>query len=56
MDYKTDRVEGEQLEAMAEHYRPQLETYARMWQQCTGEEVLEKGLFFTEQNDYCALQ
>jgi len=36
LDYKTDRVEAGQLEAKAEHYRPQLEAYARVVAAQTG--------------------
>jgi len=53
VDYKTDDVSGGRLEELVEHYSPQLETYARAWEKCTGEKVVETGLFFTSNGQYC---
>ncbi|MBI5569622.1 MAG: UvrD-helicase domain-containing protein [Desulfomonile tiedjei] len=52
VDYKTDRRAPDQLAALAEHYRPQIETYVSAWQSITGEGVHEAGLFFTHSATY----
>ena len=47
LDYKTDRVEKEEeIRCRAEHYRPQLETYARALNRIFGLPVKEKLLYF----------
>ena len=47
LDYKTDRVEKEEeIRGRAEHYRPQLETYARALNRIFGLPVKEKLLYF----------
>jgi ATP-dependent helicase/nuclease subunit A len=52
VDYKTDRVAGNSVKAKVEHYRPQVESYARAWARLVGEPVREIGLFFTYANRY----
>jgi ATP-dependent helicase/nuclease subunit A len=52
VDYKTDRAPAGQLKRLTEHYRPQLDTYARAWREATGEKVAETGLFFTHTGRY----
>jgi ATP-dependent helicase/nuclease subunit A len=46
LDYKTDRVSGEQLEQRAEIYREQLELYAEAIQRITGKKVAQTILVF----------
>lgn len=36
LDYKTDRITEDELPARVEHYRPQLESYARVVGEQTG--------------------
>lgn len=52
VDYKTDRVAPGAVPGLAEHYSPQLRTYARVWQDLTGRKVQEAALFFTHLNCY----
>lgn len=53
VDYKTDTVSDEDHRSqLRQYYRPQLEEYARRWQEITGETVREYGLFFTENGRY----
>ena len=54
-DYKTDRAALDQLSELAEHYRPQVDTYAQIWSDVTGQAVREKGLFFTAVQRYITL-
>ena len=46
VDYKTDRVTAGGAPERAEHYRPQLETYAVALQRITGLPVAQKALWF----------
>lgn len=55
VDYKTDRIDPEQVEARVEHYWPQIAAYAEEWNKLTGEPVHEVGLFFTAINKYVVL-
>lgn len=49
VDYKTDAVEDDaHLQALVEHYTPQVELYCHCWEAITGEKVVEAGLFFTD--------
>ena len=52
VDYKTDRATPEVIGGLTEHYSPQLNTYASVWQSITGQKVHEKGLYFTCQSRY----
>ncbi len=52
VDYKSERVDQQELPALVEHYRPQLEAYARVWQEATGQAVAELGIYFTHSGDY----
>ena len=54
-DYKTDRAALDQLSQLTEHYRPQVDTYAQIWSDITGQAVREKGLFFTAVQRYVTL-
>jgi ATP-dependent helicase/nuclease subunit A len=46
-DYKTDRVD-DNLHALVDYYRPQVEIYRTLWQDMSGEPVKEAGLFFVD--------
>ena len=52
VDYKTDHGAQENIEAYTQHYTPQLQAYAQAWEYCTGEKVVETGLYFTSKNLY----
>ena len=52
VDYKTDRVDAKSVKSKVEHYRPQVESYAKAWARLVGEPVREVGLFFTYVNRY----
>ena len=51
IDFKTDRVEGQRLEASVERYRPQLEAYRRVLAHLTGlaEGAIRARLLFLHQ-------
>jgi ATP-dependent helicase/nuclease subunit A len=46
-DYKTDTV-GESLPDLVNYYKPQVEIYRTLWQEMSGEQVKEAGLFFVD--------
>lgn len=46
VDYKTDAVTSEHLGQLVDHYRPQVDTYSRQWEQIVGQPVKERGLYF----------
>jgi ATP-dependent helicase/nuclease subunit A len=46
VDYKTDAVAAD-LKPFVDYYRPQLEIYAKHWEEVSGEKVKEKILYFT---------
>ena len=52
VDYKTDRATGQQLEKLAETYRPQVTVYRTAWAQILQQPVKEVGLYFTHANRY----
>jgi len=52
VDYKTDRIAEGGIQPLADHYSPQLQTYAEAWERCTGQPVKEKGLYFTDAGAY----
>ncbi len=54
VDYKTDKsaLEKPAREKLKEKYRSQLCSYVEGWKECTGEEVKEAGIFFTEPMEY----
>ena len=52
VDYKTDRIAVGVVPGLADHYAPQLRTYAKVWRELTGQEVQEMGLFFTHPGCY----
>ena len=55
VDYKTDARPMSHVPALVDHYRGQVELYAKTWQEMTGESVAEKGLYFTHMDVYCRL-
>jgi ATP-dependent helicase/nuclease subunit A len=46
-DYKTDKID-ENLEALINYYKPQVEMYREFWVKITGEKVKETGLYFID--------
>lgn len=52
VDYKTDIRPLSHIPALVDHYRGQVETYAEAWQEMTGGDVAEKGLYFTHAGVY----
>jgi ATP-dependent helicase/nuclease subunit A len=52
VDYKTDAVAPEHLGKLAEHYRPQVVTYAGQWERIVGQPVKERGLYFVRPGVY----
>lgn len=48
VDYKTDRIRGRSPEALLDPYRPQMEIYAKAWEDCSGETVTEALIYFLE--------
>jgi len=52
VDYKTDSRPMSHVPALVDHYRGQVETYAKAWREMTGESVVEKGLYFTHADVY----
>ena len=55
VDYKTDRHGPDCLQDLAEHYKGQVLTYAKIWEKITGEKVREAGLYFTHAGKYVEL-
>jgi ATP-dependent exoDNAse (exonuclease V) beta subunit len=55
VDYKSERVDRSAIPALAKYYRPQLESYARVWRQIVKAPVVECGLFFTHTGEYVPL-
>ena len=46
LDFKTDRVDEESIQAVAEQYRPQVETYARALSRIYELPIKAKALYF----------
>jgi ATP-dependent exoDNAse (exonuclease V) beta subunit len=55
VDYKTDARPMGHVPALVDHYRGQVETYAKAWREMTGESVVEKGLYFTHADVYASV-
>jgi ATP-dependent helicase/nuclease subunit A len=55
VDYKTDRVAKDRINALADLYRPQVVSYAVAWKQITGQPVTETGLYFTHTQSYAKI-
>jgi ATP-dependent helicase/nuclease subunit A len=49
VDYKTDSVTDD-LSSWVNYYKPQIDLYAKKWEEMTGEKVSEKILYFTSIN------
>jgi len=56
VDYKTDESARNALDRLVSHYAPQVELYAGAWSRAAGENVKEKGLYFTAVNRYIIIQ
>ncbi len=52
VDYKSDRINPRNRSELISRYRPQVEWYARLWEQITQESVKEMGIFFLDANRY----
>ncbi len=52
VDYKTDAVAPEHLTSLVDHYRPQVDSYARNWERFVGQPVKERGLYFVRTDTY----
>ncbi len=52
VDYKTDVVPEEGVDALTKHYAPQLRTYKRAWERGAGQTVKELGLYLTDIDQY----
>ncbi len=52
VDYKTDRHGKNHIRDLAEHYKEQVLTYAKVWEKITGQDVHETGLYFTYPGTY----
>lgn len=55
VDYKADSLGSRTVEEVTREYAPQVRFYAKAWSQCTGEEVIELGLFFVKTGQYVVL-
>ena len=56
VDYKTHARAGEdQVDELTHHFASQVNTYAQHWQQIAGEDVDERGLWFTASDRYVSL-
>jgi ATP-dependent helicase/nuclease subunit A len=57
VDYKTNVTSSEsEIRKLIDHYASQVNTYAEQWQTITGEEVVEKGLWFTASKHYISIE
>jgi ATP-dependent helicase/nuclease subunit A len=56
VDYKTDMVIEETAQRIVDKYTPQLQIYSEAWQECTGEPVVETGLYLVRLNKYVRVQ
>jgi ATP-dependent helicase/nuclease subunit A len=56
VDYKTDDITAGDIDSAVEYYRPQLVGYADHWQNVTGDQVKERGLYFTRLNSYVKIK
>lgn len=52
VDYKSERVESSKVPGLVTYYTPQLDAYAKAWQELLGQTVGERGLFFTNTGNY----
>lgn len=51
IDYKTDRVQKkEEIGLLLEHYKPQVQTYARIWEKLTGNKVCGAEIYLVEED------
>ena len=54
VDFKTDDVKDD-LDGFVKYYAPQVELYSKFWAEITGENVKERGLYFTSINKWVAI-
>ena len=55
VDYKTDDISQTEVPSACGYYKPQLDDYAKHWQELTGHCMVECGLYFTRLNSYVAV-
>jgi ATP-dependent helicase/nuclease subunit A len=53
IDFKTDTVSSPgDAEALMSKYAPQLRLYGQAWEACTGEKIVEAGLYFVRSGEF----
>ena len=52
VDYKTDRITPANRKKLIKKYAPQINLYCRAWKRCTGEDIVEAGLFFSATQEF----
>jgi ATP-dependent helicase/nuclease subunit A len=52
VDYKSERVDVSAVAALVTYYKPQVEAYAKAWEEVVGQPVVESGLYFTHTGTY----
>jgi ATP-dependent exoDNAse (exonuclease V) beta subunit len=55
VDYKTDAAAATSKDRLVDHYRGQIELYAKEWEQIIDQPVSEKAIFFTATSEYVPL-
>lgn len=55
IDFKTDRVNGETVQAAVERYRPQVETYAEALRRIYGKPIKASCLYFFAMDAFCQI-
>jgi ATP-dependent helicase/nuclease subunit A len=56
VDFKTQQAETHRdRRKLAEHYRSQVEAYARHWERIAGDDVSDAGIFLTASGDYVSI-
>jgi ATP-dependent helicase/nuclease subunit A len=56
IDYKTNIVGAGGVQEIVDKYAPQLKLYSKAWKSCTGEDVVETGLYLVQYNRYIPVQ
>lgn len=56
VDYKTDIVREDTFQRVVDKYTRQLQIYSEAWQECTGEPVIEMGLYLIRLDKYVRVQ
>ena len=56
VDYKTDVVRPETMQRLVKKYAAQIGIYSEAWKECTGEPVIEAGLYLVAVNKYVPVE